>query len=85
MRQIEDERRAFERLLEERITSNYLRRCVNVHTVKSAGEEILEKSPHFKEALGPIKLAPRYVYGFLKRSGRGWNLLKGNNFFLYPS
>ena len=51
-RPINDERRKFELLLAERITENYLRRCVNVHSVKAAGEEILEEKPHFKEALG---------------------------------
>ena len=64
---IKDDRREFERLLEEKITKNYLRKCVNIHTVKAAGEEILEEKPHFKEALGYITLAPRYIYDFLKR------------------
>ena len=51
-RPIKNERREFELLLAEKINEKYLRRCVNVHSVKAAGEEILEENPHFREALG---------------------------------
>ena len=49
-RPIKDERKELE-LLAEKITENYLRRCVNVHSVKTVGKEILEEKPYFKEAL----------------------------------
>ena len=49
---IKNERKEFESLLQEKLTDNYLRKYVNLHTVKAAVEEILEEKSHFKEALG---------------------------------
>ena len=34
-RSMENERQEFEGLLQEKITANYLRKCVNIHTVKA--------------------------------------------------
>ena len=42
-RSMKNERQEFEGLLQEKITANYLRKCVNIHTVKVNISTRLEK------------------------------------------
>ena len=59
---MKEERKQFERLLDEKLRTNFLRKSVNFSTVKKNVEDILESNPEYKEVMGNITFGGDYIY-----------------------
>ena len=76
-RLVKDELMEFERILDEKLRNDFLKKNVTLQKVQKIAKEILETNPEYRAVMGKIRFGEDYCYGFLKRAGWVWNLLKG--------